>query len=336
MAVTPPPQVVLREMLTGYWTAQAIHAAAVLGVADLLKDGPRTSADLAAVTGTHERSLYRLLRALVSVGVFAEEAPGHFGLSPLAECLRTDAVNSVRAMAIMTGSEHYHSWGDLLYSIRTGQTAFEHLYGQPIFPYLATHPEAAQVFDDAMTAIHGAETAAMLDAYDFGPFQTLVDVGGGNGSLLTAALQRYPALRGILFDRADVVDRARPLLKAAGLEERCPAVAGSFFSSVPAGGDAYLMRHIIHDWNDVLALSILRNCRQVMPVGGRLLLIESVIPPGPGASWSKFLDLNMLVIPGGMERTEAEYRDLLALAGFRLERIVPTRTEICLIEGLPA
>jgi hypothetical protein len=324
------------DLLTGYWRGQAVSVAAELGLADLLRDGPRTPAQLAEATGTHAQSLYRLLRALASVGVFAEDEQGRFALTPLAETLRGDVPGSLRAVAVMTGGEHFRAWGDLLYSVQTGRTAFEKLYGEPVFAWLAAHPQAAHTFDAAMVGIHGRETGAMLDAYDFAGVGTLVDVGGGNGSLLTATLHRHAQLRGVLYDRPDVVERARPALKAAGLEERCRAVGGNFFESVPAGGDAYLLRHIIHDWYDEQCLTILRNCRKVMPPHGKLLLVEAVIPPGNGPFASKFLDLNMLVIPGGMERGEREYRELLAAAGFRLARVVPTATEVSVIEGVPA
>jgi hypothetical protein len=330
------PHAVMMDLLTGYWRAQAVNVAAELGLADLLRDGPRTPAQLAEATGTHAHALYRLLRALASLGVFAEDEQGRFALTPLAETLRGDVPGSLRAVAVMMGGEHYRSWAELLYCVQTGQTAFEKLYGEGVFAYLAAHPQAARTFDAAMVGIHGRETAAMLDAYDFAGLGTLVDVGGGNGSLLTAALHRHPKLRGILYDRPDVVERARPALKAAGLEERCQAVGGNFFEAVPAGGDAYLMRHIIHDWYDDQCLTLLRNCRKAMTPDGKLLLIEAVIPPSNGPFSSKFLDLNMLVIPGGMERSEREYRELLAAAGFRLARVVPTATEVSVIEGVPA
>jgi hypothetical protein len=326
----------MTEMLTGYWKAQAVSVAAELGLADLLRDEPRTPTQLAEATGTHAPALHRLLRALASLGVFTEDEQGRFALTPLAETLRGDVPGSLRAVAVMMGAEHFRCWGELLYSVQTGRTAFEKLYGEPIFSYLAARPQAARTFDAAMVGIHGRETAAMLDAYDFSGLGTLVDVGGGNGSLLSATLHRHPQLRGVLYDRPDVVERALPALKAAGLEERCRAVGGNFFESVPAGGDAYLLRHIIHDWYDEQALTILRNCRRVMPPHGKLLLVEAVIPPGNGPFWSKFLDLNMLVIPGGMERTEGEYRELLAGAGFRLTRVVPTASEVSVIEGTPA
>jgi hypothetical protein len=234
------------------------------------------------------------------------------------------------------GEEHYRCWGELLHCVQTGQTAFKKIYGVPVFQYLASNERAARLFDDAMVGVHGAETAAMLDAYDFGGFGTLVDIGGGNGSLLTATLQRHPKLHSVLFDRPDVIERAREGLTTTGVADRCKAVGGDFFTVVPAGGDAYLLRHIIHDWYDEEALAILRNIRQVMAADAKLLIVEAVIPPGNDPFWSKLLDLNMLVIPGGMERTEEEYRSLLERARFRLTRIVPTQSEMSVIEGVPA
>jgi hypothetical protein len=332
----PPPQAVIQGMLTGYRLSQCLYVAARLGLADLLKDGPRSPADLATASATHAPSLYRLLRGLASVGVFAEDERGNFTLTPLAECLRSDVPGSQHARALMNGDEHYRAWGELLYSVRTGKPAFDRLFHKPIFDYLPDHPEAARTFDAAMTGAHGSETAAMLDAYDFSPFGTLVDVGGGNGSLLAEVLRRHPKLKGVLFDRADVVERARPRLAEEGLAQRCQVVAGNFFETVPPGGDAYLLRHIIHDWDDERSLSILRNCRQAMAPGAKLLVVEGVVPPGNGPSFTKLLDLTMLVIPGGKERTEAEYRDLYQRAGLRLTRVVPTRSEVSVIEGVPA
>jgi hypothetical protein len=331
----PHPSILVRDMLTAYWKSQAVHVAAALGLADLLKDGPRSADDLARATGTHAPALYRLLRALASDGVFVEGPDGRFSQTALSECLRGDVPGSLRAVALMMGDEHYRAWGELLHSVRTGGTGFERLYGRGVFDYLADNPRAAANFDEAMTGVHGAETSAMLDGYDFSPFGTVVDVGGGNGSVLTAVLRKHPSLRGVLFDLPHVVERAKANLKAAGIEGRCQAVGGSFFESVPAGGDAYLMRHIIHDWDDEKSLTILRNCRKVMGPGAKLLLVESVVPPGNEPGFVKWLDLNMLVLPGGQERAEAEYRDLYAKAGFRLGRVVPTRVEVSVIEGEP-
>jgi hypothetical protein len=330
------PQEQMSRMLTGYWVAQALYAAARLRLADLLKDGPRSADDLAAATGTRGDTLYRLLRALASVGVFAEDDHRRFTLTPLAECLRSDVPGSQWALAVMNGEEHYHAWGDLLYSLKTGKPAFDKHYGAPVFDYLSRHPEQAVVFDAAMVGVHGRETAAMLDAYDFAGIGTLADVGGGNGSLLTEVLRKHPALRGLLYDLPNVVARARAGLDAAGLAERCRAVPGDFFASVPAGADAYLLRHILHDWDDEKATKILRNIRQAVAPSGKVLVVESVIPPGNTPSFGKLLDLTMLVIPGGRERTEEEYRALFAAGGFRLTRVVPTRAEVSVIEGAPA
>jgi hypothetical protein len=327
------PQQQMSRMLTGYWISQALYAAAKLKLADLLKDGPRTSDDLAPVTGTHPPSLYRLLRALASVGVFVEDDRRRFGLTPLAECLRSDVAGSQWAMAVMNGEEHYASWGEVLYSVRTGQPSFEELYGAGVFDFLSRDPEKARIFDEAMVGVHGRETAAMLDAYDFSGIGVLADVGGGNGSLLSVVLKRYPNLRGLLFDLPGVAERARANLAAAGLAGRCDVIGGNFFESVVSGADAYLLRHIIHDWDDEECVRILKNVRSAMNDGGRLLVVESVIPPGNAPSFGKLLDLTMLVIPGGKERTEEEYRELFAAAGFRLARIVPTAAEVCVIEG---
>jgi hypothetical protein len=327
-------QLELLKLSTGYWISQALYVAAKLKLADLLKDGPRSSVDLSKATKTHPQALYRLLRALASIDVFAEEN-GKFKLTPLAQGLRSDVLGSHWAVAVMTGDEHYRAWGDLLYSIETGKPAFDRIYGKPPFDYLAEHPENAKIFDAAMTGIHGNETRAMLDAYSFAGYGTLVDVGGGNGSLLMAILRHTPSLKGILYDLPHVVERAAAAIQREGMANRCTPVAGSFFESVPSGHDAYLMRHIIHDWDDEKALTILRNCRKAIKPTGKLLLVEAVIPPGNDPSWSKFLDLNMLLIPGGQERTETEYRQLFKAADFLLTRIVPTTTEISVIEGEP-
>ena len=332
---TVPPHAEMLNLITGYWISQSVHLAAVLGVADHLKDGPKSSGELATAVNAHPHSLYRLLRALASVGVFAEEGHDRWRLTPLAECLLSDRPGSQRSLAIMNGEEHFRAWGDLLHSIRTGQPAFDHVYGKPIFDYIAGNPRAAAIFDDAMTGVHGAETAAMVEAFDFSRFGTVIDIGGGNGTVITAILQRYPSVRGVLYDLPHVVERARPRLEAAGVAQRCQTVGGDFFTAVPPGGDAYLMRHIIHDWDDAKSLTILGHCRKVMAPTARLLLIETVIPPGNDPCFAKFLDLNMLVLPGGLERTEAEYRALFAAAGFRLERIVPTKADVSVIEGVP-
>lgn len=330
-AASPNEQ--MNRMISGYWTTQAVYVAAKLGIADLLAQGARTVDDLAQATNVHAPSLYRLLRGLASMGVFADDGTQRFSLTPLAECLRSDVPGSQRALAIMSGEEHYHAWGELLYSIQTGKIAFDKLYGMPVFEFLSKNLEQAKVFDAAMVGVHGRETAAMTDAYDFSVFGVLADIGGGNGSLLTTVLKKHPALRGILYDLPGVTQRALDNLKSSGVADRCTVIGGSFFESVPVGADAYLMRHIIHDWDDEKATAILRNVHQAMGQHGRLLVVEGVIPAGNGPCFGKLLDLTMLTLPGGKERTEEEYRTLFKAGGFELTRVVPTHAEVSVIEG---
>ncbi len=332
----PMPRELMQRMMTGYWISQAIYVAAKLRLADRLADGPQPIAVLAEATGTHNQTLYRLLRALASVGIFAEDGPGNYGLTPTAELLRSDVPGSLWSMAILMGEEHYHAWGGLLESVRTGKTAFDRLFGKPIFAYLTENPEKARIFDAAMTAIHGRETPAVLDAYDFSGIRVLADIGGGNGSNLIGILGRHPGLRGVLFDLPHVVERAGTALEAAGLADRCASVGGSFFKSIPVEADAYFLRHIIHDWDDEDSGRILRNVRAAMPPGARLLLVEHVLPAGNAPSFGKLLDLNMLIMPGGIERTEDEFRRLYEAAGFRLSRVVPAQDDLSVIEGIPA
>jgi hypothetical protein len=329
----PSTQLQLTKMIAGSWISQAIYAAAKFGIADLLSDGPQTAVQLAQATNTKHDFLFRVLRALASVGVFAEDGQGRFSLTPMAELLRSDVPGSQRSLAIMMGEEHFIVWADLAETLRTGGNAFEKRYGMPVFDFLGKHPEQAKIFDEAMTGIHGVETQAVLDAYDFSSIGVLADVGGGNGSNLIAILQKYPAMRGMLFDLPHVIERARTHFEAAGLLDRCQLISGSFFESVPQGADAYLMRHIIHDWDDEKATTILKHCRSAISNDGKLLLVESVIPPGNDPFFGKFLDVTMFLIPGGKERTEAEYRQLFAGAGFHLDRIVPTKSEMSVIEG---
>lgn len=332
-SATPPAQVLLR-MLTGAWLAQAIYVAAKLGLADQLKNGAKSVDELAQATGMHADSLYRVLRLLVSVGLFASAGTRRFQLNPMAELLCSDHSDTKRPVAIMFGEEHFRAWGEILYSVRTGQPGFDHLYGEGVFDYLAKHPDSAAVFDAAMTAIHGRETSAMLESYDFSPMKTLVDIGGGNGTLLTTVLEQHPTMQGTLYDLPHVVERARKRIYQTGVADRCQAITGDFFASVPAGADAYLMRHIIHDWDDDRAMKILQNCRAAMNPSGRVLLIECVVPEGDEPSFGKLIDLNMLVIPGGKERTAAEYRDLFASAGLRLTNIFPTVADVSVIEAV--
>tara|TARA_R110002095_G_scaffold201441_1_gene182303 strand:- start:195 stop:1202 length:1008 start_codon:yes stop_codon:yes gene_type:complete len=324
----------LDQMITGYWVSQSIYAAAKLGIADLLVAGPQTAELLAEATNTNSSALYRLLRALASVGIFAENEQREFALTPMAEFLRSDIPGSKRALALMSGDEQFHAWSEIMYSIQTGKTSFDKVFEKPIFQYLADNPDKGKIFDQAMTGIHGRETGDIMNAYDFSGIQTLMDVGGGNGSNIVNLLQNYPEMKGILFDLPQVVERAEPHIEQAGLTDRCQLIGGSFFESVPAGADAIFLRHIIHDWDDEKSLTILRHCHAVMSENSRLLVVESVIPPGNDPFPGKFLDLVMLMIPGGKERTAEEYEALFEQAGFELTRILPTESELSIIEGI--
>jgi hypothetical protein len=330
-----PASAQLLPMIFGYMTTQAISVAAKLGVADLLAKGAKTADELAQTIGVKPRPLYRLLRALASVGVFAEDNAGRFGLTPLAEPLRSDAPDSLRAFAIFMGADwHWRVWSELSYSVQTGQPGFERVYGKAYFDYLAENPDPARVFNDAMTSFSTSGSAAVIDAYDFTGITKLVDVGGGHGLLLASILQKHPQMRGILFEAPIVAEGAGNAIKERGLAGRCEVVAGDFFASVPAGGDAYIMKHIVHDWDDEHALTILKNCHQAMTDNGKLLVVEMVIPEGNAPSLGKFLDLEMLLFLHSYERTEAEYRALFKQAGFRLTRIVPTRMPHSVIEAM--
>lgn len=331
-----PPQVALLNLATGHWTTQAIFVAAKLGIADLLRDGPGSPADLAQSAGVDARSLFRLLRALASVGIFAEDAVGRFTLTPMAECLQTGTPGSVRAWALIMGESFgFTPWGELLHSVRTGETAFDHVHGMGFFDYLVKNPEHGRLFDESMTNFSGPEIAAIVSAYDFSGVHTLVDIAGGHGSLLTAILQANPSMKGILADMPSVIEGARRHFEAANLANRCEVVAINFFESVPAGADAYLMKHIIHDWDDARSGVILKNCHRAMAGKGKLLLAETVMTSGNDPEFGKWLDLAMLVYAGGCERTAEQYSDLFAANGFRLTRIVPTKSPISVIEAVP-
>lgn len=333
MTQTQSSQQLLKQMVGG-WITQAIYVASELGIADLLADGPQTADELARSTKIHSGALYRVLRALASVGIFTEDADGRFSLTPPAEYLLSDRPDSLRSFGIMMGSEFYQSWGNLLYSVQTGEQGFQKRYGVPFFQYMTEHPERHSIYDGAMM-VHGiAETEPMLDAYDFSAFRTVVDVGGGQGRMLAAILDRHPTVEGILFDLPAVVERSQTIISGLGLSERCRIVGGDFFTSVPAA-DAYVMRHIVHDWDDKEAVTILRNCRDAMNPEGRILVVETVIPPLNEPCFGKWLDLMMLIV-GGRERTQEQYRRLFQQAGLMLSRIVPTAHEVSVIEGVQA
>lgn len=324
------------KIIEGFWASRSVYAAAKLGLPDLLKDGANTTEELAAATGTHAPSLYRLLRALVSIGVFAEDEPRRFSLTPLGATLRTDVPGSLRFIVIEElGENHYPAWEKLLYSLHSGAIAFNHVYGKSKWEYMAEHADEARIFDQAMASYGGVTAAAVIETYDFSASKRVVDVGGGKGSLLAAILKANPGVRGALFDVPHVVEAARRYLESDGVVSRCELVSGDFFRSVPTA-DVYVLRWIIHDWDDERSVAILNNCRNAMSAGGKVLLVESVLQPGRATTFAKFLDLNMLVMTGGRERTEAEYANLFSAAGLKLTRIIPTHTEMSVIEAVGA
>jgi SAM-dependent methyltransferase len=334
-----PPFVRLYHLLTGHYVSSALYVAAELGVADHLAAGPQGHVELARATGAHAPSLRRVLRLLASAGVFAEAEDGRFTLTSIGECLRGDLPGSFRSTArLLAGPLVWASWGDLLHTVRTGEMALRHVFGTDSFEYLEQHPEEGAVFDDAMTAFTAMVAVAVTAAYDFSRFRTVVDVGGGQGTLLAGILKATPSLRGILFEMPRVVERARRQLAAAGLGARCEVVGGDFFTSVPSGGDAYLLKHVLHDWDDDRAGAILASCHRAMAPGATLLVVEGVYPPRVDQSLESrgaaLNDVNMLVVTGGRQRSEAEFRALFAAGGFELIRIVPTFAAACVIEGV--
>src|SRR5277367_858304 len=334
-----PPPVVLYQIGIGHYFSRALYLAASLGIADLLRDGPRTHQELAQATETDPHSLRRVMRLLASVGVFEEQPDGKFALTPVGQHLRSDVAVSMRqSVMLFAGPAVFDAWKDLEYCVRTGEPAFrKNSPDLDAFAAFARDPEAAARFDAAMAAIAAAAVAA---AYDFSGFRSVVDVGGGNGAILIGILNANPQLRGIVFDQPPTAERAKEKIAAAGISTRCEAVGGDFFKEVPAGADAYLLKHVIHDWNDEKATAILRCCHRAMGRGAKLLIVEGVYPPRIDGSMESrgaaANDVNMLVATGGRQRSEAEFQSLLAGAGFKLHRIVPTQARVSVIEGVPA
>jgi ubiquinone/menaquinone biosynthesis C-methylase UbiE len=329
------PQFAMLQLITGFWVSRAIYVAAKLGLADLVKDRPKTADELARLTGTHAPSLYRVLRALAGVGVFADDGHGRFAQTPLSETLRSDTPGSLRALAMVElGQEHFPAWGNLMHSVKTGEIAFDNLFKQNSWEYYTQNPEDASNFNKAMKGLTEMVNQAVLSAYDFSGVHKVVDVAGGTGGLIIAILNTNPKMRGVLFDLPHVIAEAGSLLDAAGVRDRCETASGNFFESVPAGGDAYVMKWIIHDWVDAKSTTILENIRSAMNENGKLLLIETVVPEGNHPDLSKFLDLNMMVMTGGRERTEAEFNSLLAASGFKLRRVIRTASPVYVIEAV--
>jgi hypothetical protein len=326
------------QLVGGSLVAQTVAVAAELRLADYLAHGPKTAAEVADAVSAHAPSLYRLMRALAMVGVLVEHEGERFTLTPVGECLRSNVPGSQRAMAMMLGRPwRLAALGELTHSVRTGESSFEKVFGASIFEWFARHPEEAAIFNDAMTSGSAPTSEGVAKSYDFSPFQRVADLGGGHGFLLSAILQAHPATRGVLFDLPHVAKGAKDLLDRAGVADRCEVVTGSFFEAVPAGCDAYVMKHILHDWDDASCAKILRLCREAMGDAGKVLVVESVVTPPGVPSFAKLLDLQMLsTTHGGKERTEREFAELFATAGLRLTRVVPTPFRVSVIEAVRA
>jgi ubiquinone/menaquinone biosynthesis C-methylase UbiE len=332
-----PPEVVLTQIMLGSLAAQVLYVTAKLGIADLLAGGAKSTEELATATNTHAPSLYRILRAAASLGVFTEQENRVFALNANAEPLLSNRPNSMRDMAIFMGEDwHWEVWGKTMHSVRTGKSAWAQMHGDDVFAYFGMNPGAATIFNRAMTSLSALATKAVVEGYDFSGINTLIDIAGGHGRLLTDIVDANPNMRGVLFDLPHVIEGAREVVAKSTAANRVEFAGGDFFVSVPAGGDAYIMKHIIHDWDDERALTILRNIKRAMNPGGRVLLVESVIADGNNQDFGKLMDVEMLVSPGGKERTAAEYEELFANAGLRMTRIVPTKSAYSIVEAVAA
>ena len=330
----PPPDVLLMQMLFGAQMQKSVCLAARLGIPDLLAGRAKTADELAAKTGTHAPSLYRLLRTLASIGVFSENADCEFELTPISALLRSDVPNSVRDFAVMMDEDWiWRAWGELSYSVQTGGVAHEKVQGMGSFEFFQKNETAGKVFNAAMTNFTRAVIPAVTEAYDFSGVGRLVDIAGGHGLLLAGILKANPHLRGVLFDLPFVIEGAGRLLEQEGVSDRVELTTGDFFGAVPPGADAYMMKHIIHDWDDEGSIKILRNIREAMDEEGKVLIVEMVVPESDVPHPSKALDILMLVMEGGKERTDREYGKLLDASGLRLTRIIPTKSPYSIVEA---
>jgi SAM-dependent methyltransferase len=323
-----PPPAQMMQMITGFWVSCCVYAAARLNLAQHLAEGPMSAEELAAATESHAPSMFRLLRALAGVGVFSRNAEGKFELTPLGNTLRPGVPGSMRAMALAQLGDHYRAWGHLQHSVKTGEVAFDHVEGMPVWKYYETHPEHGLNFMQAMTGLTQAVIMNIVPAYDFSRFGTIVDVGGGNGALLTAVLDAAPQARGIVFDEEYVVEETAQRLAESGFDGRCEVAAGSFFDDPVPEADAYLLKMILHDWDDEKSVDILGNIARSLKPGGKVLVMESVIPESDQPHPGKFMDMNMLAMTGGRERTEAEFAELFRRAKLRLSRVVHTHSPL--------
>jgi len=328
-----PDKEALIQMVNGYMVSQALRCVGELGIADKLASGRKTIAEISE-PGVIPDALYRVMRALCSIGVFRESDTG-FENTALSDLLRKDGADSVWSAAVMMPNEFGLAFNLLPEAVRTGENMFQRANGAPGWEYMVQNPQRGHIFDQLMQALHGHETEALVDTYDFSAAELIVDVGGGNGDVLRAILESHEDVKGLLFDRPDVVERTRRSLEGHTIEPRCRFAGGDFFESVPAAGDIYILRHIIHDWTDDEAISILRSCRTAMPDSAKLLIVEGVIGPGNTPSPFKWLDLVMMLCWGGMERTEKQYSRLVREAGLRLGRVMPTSTPVGVLECLP-
>jgi hypothetical protein len=328
---------ILEMSYTALIVYRAVYVATKLGLPDLFEDEPLGSETIARATNTHPRALYRLLRTLSSAGIVAESHDHRFTLTPLGRMLRSDVPGSMRAWIIFSGEAFYlQAWQELSHSIRTGKPAWDKVHGMAFFEYLRQNPEAALNFDEAMTGFSHGEAQAVAAAFDFSNFRTVVDVGGGHGTLLTSILNAHSQLHGVLCDQPHVVEGARSHLANNGLMHRCDIVEGDFLQSIPPGNDVYILKYILHDWDDDHSLTILKNCRQAMTFDARLLVVEAVVPAPGESHYAKYQDLEMLLLFGGQERTVEEYAALFERARFRLIRVVPTQGQpLSIVEAVP-
>ena len=332
----PDPVQHLFQIATGYIFSIALYLVADAGVADHLGSGPRPVADLARATGKNEDALYRFMRLLASVGIFSEVAPRTFALTPAAQLLQKKHPESLRDMMVFINDPfHFRVYADLDESLKTGRPAAEKTVGMPVFKYFEQNPGYSEIFNRAMTAMSAVAIPAALEAYDFSGIGVLVDVAGGHGEVLMSILRKHPGMRGILMDVDHVIAGAKPRFAAAGVADRVQTASGDFFKAVPDGGDAYIMKHIIHDWDDERATLILKNIHSALggKRNGKVILLESVIPPGNEPGMAKIADIEMMALPGGRERTAEEFRALFAGAGFRMTSITPTKSPFCVIEA---
>ncbi len=332
-----PPAARLMEFAFGYWSSQIILQAAKMAIADKFGDGARSAADLASEYDMHAPSLARFLRTLAGLGILRETQSGSYALTEMGAALKTGAPGAARsAILSLIGDLVKPAWDGIDYSLRTGEPAFENHYGKGLFELVMDNPGAAAMFSETMVGFHGMEPPAVAEAYDFSGIGTLVDIGGASGNMLGHILSRHPGLKGVLYDLPHVVVDAPQLLEGFGVADRVEIVGGSFFEAAPSGHDAYLMSHIIHDWDEQEIATILGHCRKAMKPDGRILIVEMVLPEGDGFHPGKLLDMMMLLAPGGQERTSSEYAALLAANGFRLTKVVPTASAVSIVEAVLA